>query len=45
MPALIAIGWGGLIMRRRLRESGRWFASPLLLVNASFMLALASQRL
>jgi sulfite exporter TauE/SafE len=45
MPALIAVGWGGLLVRRRMRESGRWFAMPLLLFNAVFMLALASQRL
>jgi sulfite exporter TauE/SafE len=45
VPALVAAGWGGLLMRRRLREHGRWFASPLLLLNALFMLAAASQRL
>ena len=45
VPALVAAGWGGLMMRRRLRENGRWFALPLLIANALFMLALASQRL
>ena len=44
-PALVAVGWGGLIVRRRLRESARWLATPLLLGNAALMLALASQRL
>ena len=44
-PALLAVGWGGLILRRRLREGTRWFAAPLLLANAGVMLALASQRL
>ena len=45
MPALMATGWGGLLVRRRLRERGRWIAAPLLLANALLMLALASQRL
>lgn len=45
VPALVAVGWGGLLMRRRLSEHGRWFASPLLLLNALFMLVAASQRL
>lgn len=44
-PALLAVGWGGLILRRRLREGTRWIATPLLLANAGVMLALASQRL
>jgi sulfite exporter TauE/SafE len=44
-PMLVAVGWGGLIVRRRLREGARWFAAPLLLANAGVMLALASQRL
>lgn len=44
-PMLVAVGWGGLIVRRRLRDSARWFAAPLLLANAGMMLALASQRL
>lgn len=45
MPALMATGWGGLLVRRQLRERGRWIAAPLLFVNALLMLALASQRL
>lgn len=45
MPALVATGWGGLLVRRRLREGGRWIATPLLIGNAALMLALASQRL
>lgn len=44
MPALIAVGWGGLIARRQLRQAGRWIAIPLLLANAIVMLALASSR-
>lgn len=44
MPALIAVGWGGLIARRQLRRAGRWIAAPLLLANAIVMLALASSR-
>ncbi|MFI4998303.1 MAG: sulfite exporter TauE/SafE family protein [Reyranellales bacterium] len=45
MPALIAVGWGGLTFRRRLRDMARWIAAPLLLANALLMLALASERL
>lgn len=44
MPALVAVGWGGLLLRRRLRDAGRWVAAPVLLANAILMLALASQR-
>ena len=44
-PALIAMGWGGLLVRRRLRERGRWIAMPLLIGNAGLMLMLAGQRL
>ncbi len=44
MPALIAVGWGGLLLRRRLRETARWIAAPVLVANAMMMLALASQR-
>lgn len=44
VPALVAVGWGGLLLRRRLREAGRWIAAPVLLANAALMLALASQR-
>jgi sulfite exporter TauE/SafE len=45
VPALIAVGWGGALLRRRLRELARWVAAPLLGINALLMLALASQRL
>ena len=45
VPSLLAVGWGGLIVRRRLRDGTRWIATPLLLANAGVMLALASQRL
>jgi sulfite exporter TauE/SafE len=45
MPALVATGWGGLLVGRRLREKARWIAMPLLLGNAGLMLALASQHL
>jgi uncharacterized protein len=45
VPALVATGWGGLLVRRRLRERGRWVATPLLIGNAGLMLLLASQRL
>lgn len=44
-PALVAVGWGGMIMRRRLHAMARWIAAPLLLANAALLLALASQRL
>jgi sulfite exporter TauE/SafE len=44
MPALIAVGWGGLLLRRRLGHI-RWLAAPLLLINSMLMLALAAQRL
>ena len=45
VPALVAVGWGGMLFRRRLRELARWVAAPLLGANALLMLALASQRL
>jgi sulfite exporter TauE/SafE len=45
VPALVAVGWGGLIMRRHLRTVARWVSPPLLAGNALVMLALASQRL
>ena len=45
VPALVMVGWGGLIMRRRLRTVARWVSPPLLAGNALVMLALASQRL
>ncbi|SKA09604.1 hypothetical protein SAMN02745126_03474 [Enhydrobacter aerosaccus] len=44
IPALVMVGWGGLFVRRRLREVGRWVFAPLLLLNAVFMLALAGER-
>jgi len=45
VPALVAVGWGGLILRRRLQDVARWIAPPLLLANAMLMLALAVNRL
>lgn len=45
VPALVAVGWGGLIMRRRIRAAATWVSAPLLVGNALVMLALASQRL
>ncbi|UYN98020.1 MAG: sulfite exporter TauE/SafE family protein [Enhydrobacter sp.] len=45
VPALVAVGWGGLMLRRRLGSIARWVATPLLLANAGLLLALASQRL
>jgi sulfite exporter TauE/SafE len=44
MPALIAVGWGGILLRRRWQGMARWIAAPLLVVTALLMLALASQR-
>ena len=44
-PALVAVGWGGAMARRRLQALARWIAAPLLLANAILMLALASSRL
>lgn len=45
MPALIAVGWGGLLLRRRLRDAARWIAAPVLVANALLMLVLAGQRI
>lgn len=45
MPALIGVGWLGLMLRRRLRGIARWVAMPLLVMNGLVMLGLASQRL
>jgi sulfite exporter TauE/SafE len=45
VPALIVIGWLGLIARRRLSGVAHWLAMPLLIANALLMLALAAQRL
>lgn len=44
VPALIAVGWGGVLLRRRWQGMARWIAAPLLVVTALLMLALASQR-
>ncbi|MFO1082813.1 MAG: sulfite exporter TauE/SafE family protein [Reyranellaceae bacterium] len=45
VPALIAVGWLGLIVRRQLKSLVAWVATPLLVVNAVLMLGLAVQRL
>ena len=45
VPALMAVGWGGLIARRTLRNAGGWVFIPILLANAALMLALAGERL
>ncbi len=45
VPALVAIGWGGLIVRRHLQDVARWISAPLLLANAALMLVLAASRL
>lgn len=45
MPALVAIGWGGALLRRRFQYGARWFAAPLLVVSSALMIALAIQRL
>jgi sulfite exporter TauE/SafE len=44
VPALVAVGWGGHFLRRRLHGVARWIAVPLLLANAVLMVALASER-
>lgn len=44
VPALIAVGWGGMLLRRRWHGLARWIAAPLLAFTALLMLALASQR-
>jgi hypothetical protein len=44
VPALVAVGWGGMLLRRRWQEMARWIAAPLLVLTALLMLALASQR-
>jgi sulfite exporter TauE/SafE len=44
MPALVAVGWLGLMLRRWLSGTIAWLAMPLLLINAALMLALAAQR-
>ncbi|CAN5834802.1 sulfite exporter TauE/SafE family protein [soil metagenome] len=45
IPALVGVGWLGVVLRRRLRGITRWIAAPLLVFNAFALLALASQRL
>lgn len=45
MPALVAVGWGGVLLRRRWQNGARWIAAPLLVITSVLMLALASQRL
>jgi sulfite exporter TauE/SafE len=45
LPALIGVGWLGLLLRRRLSGIAHWVATPLLVVNGVAMLGLASQRL
>lgn len=45
VPALVAVSWGGLLLRRRLHGVARWIAAPLLLGNALLMLGLAGARL
>jgi sulfite exporter TauE/SafE len=44
VPALVAVGFGGHFLRRRLHGVARWVAVPLLLANAVLMVALASER-
>lgn len=45
VPALIGVGWLGLMLRRRLQGVVQWVATPLLIVSGLAMLGLASQRL
>lgn len=45
MPALVAVGWGGLLLRRRFGHGTRWIAAPLLVITSGLMMALAVQRL
>jgi sulfite exporter TauE/SafE len=44
VPALVAVGWGGVLLRRRWQGIARWIAVPLLILTALLMLALAGQR-
>ena len=44
-PALVGVGWLGLILRRQLHGVTQWIAAPLLAANGLIMLGLASQRL
>ena len=43
--AMVAVDWGGLMLRRRPRAVARLIALPLLVANAALMLALANNRL
>ena len=45
IPALVAVAWGGVLLRRRWQGVARWAAIPLLALNATLMLALAGARL
>ena len=45
VPALVALAWGGMMLRRRYQEAVRWVAVPLLALNAALMFALAGSRL
>jgi sulfite exporter TauE/SafE len=45
IPALVVVGWGGVLLRRRWQATARWIAVPLLVFNAALMLALAGARL
>jgi sulfite exporter TauE/SafE len=44
MPALVAVGWVGLVLRRQLSGVIAWLATPLLMINAVLLLVLAAQR-
>ena len=45
IPALIVVGWGGVLLRRRWQAAARWIGVPLLVFNAALMVALAGARL
>lgn len=45
MPALVAVGWGGVLFRRRWQGMAHRIAAPLLVISALLMLSLASHRL
>jgi sulfite exporter TauE/SafE len=44
VPALVAVAWGGMLLRRRYENVMRWVAVPLLAFNAALMVALAGAR-
>jgi sulfite exporter TauE/SafE len=44
IPALVAVGWIGLVLRRWLKGAIAWLATPLLMINAVLLLVLATQR-